>query len=95
MIKLLNWIIETFYPDKMFYGKKCNPFTMFVNAVEKRNDAVMVGAMFLANYVADNNSNEGQFTVYGVEKSGVKRGDWIVTVKRVENTDEDINENPN
>lgn len=95
MIKLLNWIIETFYPDKMFYGKKCNPFTVFVDGVEDRNTPVMLGATFLANYVADLNSNASQFTVYGVEKSGVKRGDWLVTVKRIENTDEDINENPN
>ena len=84
MINLLNWIIETFYPDKMFYGKKCNPFTIFTKDTQNKNEAIMIAAMFLANFVADNDSTEAQYTVYGVEKSGVKRGDWLVTVKKLD-----------
>ena len=74
MIKLLNWIIETFYPDKMFYGKKCNPFTIFTKDTQNKNEAIMIGAMFLANFVADNDSTEAQYTVYGVKNLVLNEG---------------------
>ena len=85
MKRILNFIIETFYPDRFFYGKKANPFDIYRDGVlDDQKTPEMIAAMFLANYMADNEATNGKFEISGVEKSGEKRGDWLIEITKIE-----------
>ena len=82
--RVVNWIVETFFPDVVFYGKKANPFVTFERAAPKANTPIFYAAIFIANYVADRDARSLTVTLGGVEKSGVQRGEWRVTVEQID-----------
>jgi hypothetical protein len=86
MRKVINWIVETFYPDLIVWGAKANPFHMIDDAARddpQGRTPAMLSAMYIASYCNKKGATEFEGKVRGLTSCGDPCGDWVITVKQV------------
>lgn len=82
MTRILNWIIETFYPDRLFYGPKANPFQIMEEAAdETEKQGWMLAAIVLADMAEKVGADRAIFEVRVAGKSGEAGKLWQITAK--------------
>lgn len=83
---VVNFVVETFFPKHLFWGKEADPFRAMERVVEKDKkgrSAAMIAAHVIVADVRDMGGSHGVFTLTGVSKSGVPLGDWRITVEKL------------
>jgi hypothetical protein len=82
---VLNWLVETVFPNGAFFGNDYlrNLQTDNSDLSEKWGSVEMACAMFVTSYVREMGAESATFEASNITKSGVEVGSWRLTVEKI------------
>lgn len=82
--KIINFVVEKWFPNSMFYGN--NYFSAFesLDKISKQERVTgYTAAMYLQSILRKHDATEISYEMIGVEDKGVPLGDYVLTLKRI------------
>lgn len=82
--KIISWLVETFYPSRIFWGHDADPFAgIRASAQEKSTPATNICGIWMAGEAARWDSDGFTLDLEGVTDGDKNIGDWRITVERM------------
>lgn len=85
--RAVNWQIETFFPDRIFWGRDADPFETFRRVVAKDargRSAHVIAAHVIIGDLIERDADGVTMTFSGVTSKGETSGKWLINVQKLD-----------
>lgn len=82
--RVIIFLVERYFPDRIFYGDAANPFGTVEKAANTLNRSLqMICAQALISECYESNGERLEVTLDGVTRHNEEIGEWKVTIEKI------------